>query len=670
MATARSGHATYYLDVGLVAQNWDGNYSTLNIHIYAVTDSGWSGHASNIGWSSYANSGAFSFNGTRAEIANYNVTVGHDGNGYCNFTIGAHVNSTGTSSFGGPLDWSQSGSLPRIPKAPSAPSALRFTSVTTSSASLAWNPPGDDGGAGLNGYVVQSADNPNFSNVRETVFGGTSGTIGGLTPGPTYYFRVRADGPRGHSGYSGAVSQRLALPAPTLLTFTQSADAALVATWSPPPITDGLTGYRLQVARDIGFTRVAAAIDLGNALTAAANGLPGGRQYFARVAALTSGGANVYSNTLTTMLVLDAGDTDHWERRPDEIPPGLVYFTSTGLRRGTASGSPALLLETLTTGPAAIAGGSHGITRTIRGLTPGRGYRFTAQGVLTDSAALVTTYRLEASDGETGPNVTLNADTLTSLGQIDLVPTGTSVTVRIVATDDISVTEATDVLERTAFTGLRLLELATDYPVRLRETVYQSNLANHLDLACASTGASWYVSPDGMTRFRLPGAALPVSAVFTDEPVANALHYIDVAASHDTRTLTNRLDVTNYGIDDTGDLEENDELVADSADSITAYGVRSSRLEVNLWDLPPYDRSLQARLTAILDTYDTPQLFISSLRWNAAENFAAAAHLDVGQRVLVSFHGVTQDSQITSILHTITPKRWIVSLNLARIGGA
>lgn len=190
MATARSGHATYYLDVALVGQNQAGNYSTLNIHIYAIADGGWSGFASGIGWSSYGNSGAFSFDGSSAEIANYNVNVGHDGNGYCNFTIPAHVNDTGTQTFGGPLDWSQSGSLPRIPKVPSAPRNLAV-SVKGLSATVTFAGPADNGGSAVSSYTIQySKDGGGWTGNASNVSG--TYTYANLTPG-TYTFRVYAN---------------------------------------------------------------------------------------------------------------------------------------------------------------------------------------------------------------------------------------------------------------------------------------------------------------------------------------------------------------------------------------------------------------------------------------------------------------------------------------------
>ena len=101
--------------------------------------------------------------------------------------------------------------------------------------------------------------------------------------------------------------------------------------------------------------------------------------------------------------------------------------------------------------------------------------------------------------------------------------------------------------------------------------------------------------------------------------------------------------------------------------SIDAFGVRSGRLEVNLWDRAPYDESLTDRLGTLLAEAAEPRLFVSSFRWNAQENLPAANALDVGQRITVRFNGVEQDSQIVALQHDITPRRWIITVTLRRI---
>lgn len=189
MATARSGHATYHLDANLVAQSQAGNYSTIQIHLYAIADSGWSGFASGIGWSASGNSGTFSFNGGGdIEIAVYNINVGHDSNGYYSGTATAHVNDTGTETLGGPVDLAQAISVPRIPKVPSAP-GISIASVVARTVSITVTAPADNGGSSITKYTVQySADGG--STWAGAQYGGST-VYTNLPPG-TYKFRAFA----------------------------------------------------------------------------------------------------------------------------------------------------------------------------------------------------------------------------------------------------------------------------------------------------------------------------------------------------------------------------------------------------------------------------------------------------------------------------------------------
>lgn len=198
MATARSGHATWALDVGLVGQNQAGNYSVVQVHFYANADSGWtSGYASGIGFSAsnYGN-GTYSFGtGGHLEVVTYNVTVGHDANGYASYTASVHSNSTGTTSYGGPVDLSQGISLPRIPKAPSAPGSISVVSNQGLSVALNITGSADNGGSPITAYHVAYSYNGGGWTGDKTDWG-TPYT--GLAPG-NYVFSTYASNAYGNS---------------------------------------------------------------------------------------------------------------------------------------------------------------------------------------------------------------------------------------------------------------------------------------------------------------------------------------------------------------------------------------------------------------------------------------------------------------------------------------
>jgi len=296
----------------------------------------------------------------------------------------------------------------------------------------------------------------------------------------------------------------------------------------------------------------------------------------------------------------------------------------------------------------------------------GKSYRFEARATLGSGTVLGTSYRLSVVAESSATPVTVTT-TGGSLGVIEFVADATSAVIRIMLAQSVVVGAATDGVERVAFTGMKLSELSTDYPQRLRPTVFESNLANHFDLACNSVGASWYVAKDGVTRFRLPGAQLPVSAVFSDVPLAGAVSYVDIVAGYDTRTTVNRIEATNYGVDATGDVEDNDTLVIEDTASQATYGVYRSTIAMNLYDVAPYDVSFSNRLTALLTAYKTPAPVVSQLKWNAQQDLDLAYALEVGDRISVLYRGVTYSVQVVSIAHDIQPTRWMLTLTLAQL---
>jgi hypothetical protein len=78
-------------------------------------------------------------------------------------------------------------------------------------------------------------------------------------------------------------------------------------------------------------------------------------------------------------------------------------------------------------------------------------------------------------------------------------------------------------------------------------------------------------------------------------------------------------------------------------------------------------RTLTAiRAEKVLDDYSEPAVRISAIRWNAQENPALAARLDIQDRVRVEFRGTVQDSRIVGIRHDLSGTRWMVDLDLIK----
>ena len=101
--------------------------------------------------------------------------------------------------------------------APEGPALLRFSSVGRNEVTLAWDPPGEDGGAPVSGYEYdvsppcqddpettedESETNCGFGVDGGTAIPSTSARITGLNTDGDYYFRVRAVNPVGRGEWS------------------------------------------------------------------------------------------------------------------------------------------------------------------------------------------------------------------------------------------------------------------------------------------------------------------------------------------------------------------------------------------------------------------------------------------------------------------------------------
>lgn len=77
---------------------------------------------------------------------------------------------------------------------PGAPSTPEVTGYDTNQISLKWNPPRDDGGSPIIGYVVEKFEKKDgeWTPVKMPMVRGTEATITGLSEGEIYQFRIRA----------------------------------------------------------------------------------------------------------------------------------------------------------------------------------------------------------------------------------------------------------------------------------------------------------------------------------------------------------------------------------------------------------------------------------------------------------------------------------------------
>lgn len=152
---------------------------------------------------------------------------------------------------------------------PPAPTGLSAPSVTPTVVNLDWN-----NTQSATSYDIQYATDPGFSGATQVSTGVSEASIGSLTPGTPYYFRVRARNASGAGAWSSTLTQTL-LPAtaPGLTVTPRPAGDAIDAQMTPPGGASGVTKYRLEW-RVTGSGTVSQA-DVGSATTAIGGLTPG-----------------------------------------------------------------------------------------------------------------------------------------------------------------------------------------------------------------------------------------------------------------------------------------------------------------------------------------------------------------------------------------------------------
>ena len=183
------------------------------------------------------------------------------------------------------------------PTAPAAPSGLNATATGTTSISLGWI----DNAGNEDGFQVErsmSSTGP-FAQIASVGANVTNHNDTGLSPGTTYYYRVRAFNTVGLSGYSNIASATTQVPAPAApsdLMATLNGSSRIDLSWTDNSSNE--EGFRIE--RSVNGGGFSFLVNVGADVTGHADqGLAGGTTYAYRVRAFNSGGPSPWSNTAT-----------------------------------------------------------------------------------------------------------------------------------------------------------------------------------------------------------------------------------------------------------------------------------------------------------------------------------------------------------------------------------
>lgn len=502
-------------------------------------------------------------------------------------------------------------------------------------------------------FVVRATGGGTTTFLRNTGAAGTihstntSDTLSGQLPGTIVYTQVPT--------------------APTITELEQASLTEAQVEWSAPTDNGGsaVTGYRVDWSTTSGFTADVHTSFPGAVLTTTLSGIEPGSTIYVRIAAInavasSAGTTSVFSSTEDLIMAADVGDVDGWASYGTD-PSGVDPIVTGGIRRGEVTplgdGTTGLIREYTQTGSGGpTTAGARGIHRTFSGLTIGETYRLNGTALsMSDTTPSTTDYRWAVDGISEGDWATISDDaTPAIIPEYEFVATATSHLVEIQA--DAASWSGAGYFERVAFYGitLKLVPNPTDYFVQ--DVELESSLANHYTLACATVGAAWWVGADNVTRFRQAEDTPGIIATFSDMDTPGTIPYHAVSVSQSTKNIANILTITNYGIgnDITTTFTEED--------SVAAWGPREARLSLSLYDADTY---LPARAAEVFARLSVPHRVIRSVSFNAQRDLSVAQHLEIQERVAVTFEGVTDVLRVIGIRHTVTADRWLITLDLS-----
>lgn len=246
---------------------------------------------------------------------------------------------------------------------PGAPTALTYVSNNTTSVSFSFTAP--VGGVTPTSYTVSAVPLSGQTISQTFAYGGTTGTITGLTSATSYTISLYSNGSTGSSVASNSITTQTTLIPPTNLTFVSYTTSSINISFTPPPLSSGVTvtSYNATAVPASGSTVIVTGIS-GAGTSASITGLVASTQYSITLTATNSYGTSasstalVYQTSLSPPYNLLASMVDTSSVSLSFVAPALgtnVTVTSYTATFVPTTG-PNITVNNITSSPAAVNG--------------------------------------------------------------------------------------------------------------------------------------------------------------------------------------------------------------------------------------------------------------------------------------------------------------------------
>ncbi|CAF4929782.1 unnamed protein product, partial [Rotaria sp. Silwood1] len=195
---------------------------------------------------------------------------------------------------------------------PSAPRELKVSGVTRSSCQLQWLPPNNDGGAPIQGYIVERQTEKRWIRAIPTLVQGTTVQLVDLIEGTIYDFRVAAVNEEGQGAYSRSsesvtIKDPYDVPTqPGPIDINELTDTSCILSWKPPIRDNGsaIIEYIIEqrFKTDPSFIRIETVTPITECFHKIEDLLTNGEYEF-RVAARNQAGLSAYSQTERSVVI-------------------------------------------------------------------------------------------------------------------------------------------------------------------------------------------------------------------------------------------------------------------------------------------------------------------------------------------------------------------------------